>query len=146
MEPKFSSPELNTPESARSPESLPSYPTPESNPEIPLPAPERGQHASPERAAEQSAQAQAAIAAQPGAATLPTPIPVPDDTAQGTVADDLPSVAADDDLIEKEWVDKAKQIISQTHDDPAAREKQVGRLQADYLKKRYGKSLGTSTE
>jgi hypothetical protein len=47
-------------------------------------------------------------------------------------------------LIEKEWVDKAKQIIVQTKDDPYRREQEVGKLQADYLLKRYGKELGAS--
>jgi hypothetical protein len=147
MEPKFSSPEMNSPAPERSPESFPNLPTPESTPEIPLSSPEQGSQAAPERASEHSAQAQAAMAAQSGAATLPAPVPIPiDDASQATPGDDLPAVAGDDDLIEKEWVDKAKQIISQTRDDPAAREKQVSRLQADYLKKRYGKELGASSE
>jgi hypothetical protein len=69
---------------------------------------------------------------------LPTPVQqVADDTAG-------PTIASDDDLIEKEWVDKAKQIISQTQNDPFKREKEIGKLQADYLKKRYGKELGVS--
>ncbi len=58
--------------------------------------------------------------------------------------DDSPAIAADDDLIEKEWVDRAKKIIADTRDDPARREKEVGRLQVDYLKKRYGKELGAA--
>lgn len=75
---------------------------------------------------------------------LPAP-PVTDDgvaVQQSTPADDLPLVANDDDLIEKEWVDKAKKIIADTKDDPYRREMEVNRLQADYLKKRYGKQLG----
>ena len=71
---------------------------------------------------------------------LPTPIVVVDDTA----ADDTPIAAADEDLIEKEWVDQAKKIILQTKDDPYRREQEVSRLQADYLRKRYGKELGSS--
>lgn len=146
MEPNRSSLEMNMP----SPESLPTVPTPEttpgSNPEFPMPSPERGQESG-ERGAEQSAQAQAAVAAQPIPITLPTPMPTTaDDTQSATAADDLPGVAGDEDLIEKEWVDKAKQIISQTVGDPAQREKEVNRLQSDYLKKRYGKELGASTE
>jgi hypothetical protein len=98
-----------------------------------------------ERAAEHAAQAQASVAAQiANPVTLPTPVPVTDDSQQAVASDGNPAVAADDDLIEKEWVDKAKQIITETRDDPAAREKQVGRLQADYLKKRYGKELGAT--
>lgn len=57
-----------------------------------------------------------------------------------------PMVAADIDLIEKEWVDKAKRLVAQTKDDPYAQEKEVSKLQADYLKKRYGKEIKTSSE
>lgn len=75
---------------------------------------------------------------------MPT-VPI-DDTAVSnaptTTLTDAPLVANDDDLIEKEWVDKAKQIIANTRDDPYRRELEVGQLQADYLKKRYGKDLG----
>ncbi|MES2876722.1 MAG: hypothetical protein V4678_04620 [Patescibacteria group bacterium] len=145
MEPKFSSPELNAPNGERFPETLPQVPNPEAAPEFPLQSPERGQ-SNPEQTAEQSAQAQAALSAQPIPVTLPTPIAIPTDDMPAVASDDSPAVAADDDLIEKEWVDKAKQIISETHDDPAAREKQVSRLQADYLKKRYGKELGATSE
>ncbi len=81
---------------------------------------------------------------------LPTPIalPVPaqasDDTASQAPISDTPLVANDDDLIEREWVDKAKKIIVQTKDDPYLREQEVSKLQADYLLKRYGKELGAS--
>ncbi len=68
---------------------------------------------------------------------LPTITPQTDDTAG-------PTIANDDDLIEKEWVDKAKKIITETQNDPYRREKEVTKLQADYLRKRYGKELGTS--
>ena len=75
---------------------------------------------------------------------LPTIVPQPpvDDTV--AVQDDAPLLAADEDLIEKEWVDKAKKIILETKDDPYAREAAVTRLQADYLRKRYGKELGSA--
>ena len=146
MEPKFSSPELNSPNLERSPDQLPHIPNPETSPDFPLPTPERPNGPSPERAPEQAAQAQAALSAQPIPITLPTPVPIQNDDVQTTTSTDSPAVAADDDLIEKEWVDRAKQIISDTRDDPAAREKQVSRLQSDYLKKRYGKDLGVSTE
>jgi len=56
-----------------------------------------------------------------------------------------PLVANDDDLIEKEWVDQAKKIIIQTKDDPYRREQEVGKLQADYLRKRYGRELSASS-
>lgn len=64
---------------------------------------------------------------------VPTPTTV--------VADDSPAVAADEDLIEKEWVEKAKKVISETKHDPYAQEQAISRLQADYLNKRYGKVI-----
>ena len=76
---------------------------------------------------------------------LPQPIPQTDDNATSlTAITDVPDTAADDDRIEKEWVDKAKHIIAQTVDDPRAREEAVGQLQREYLRKRYGKELGAS--
>ncbi len=54
-------------------------------------------------------------------------------------------IAADDaDVIEKEWVDKAKKIVGATKDDPHQQEKEVSKLQADYLMKRYGKQMKLS--
>lgn len=54
---------------------------------------------------------------------------------------DNPAVAADDDIIEKEWVEKAKKVIAETRHDPYLQEQAVSRLQADYLNKRYGKTV-----
>jgi hypothetical protein len=68
---------------------------------------------------------------------LPTVQQSSDDTAG-------PTIANDDDLIEKEWVDKAKKIIRDTQNDPHKREEEVTKLQIDYLRKRYNKELGTS--
>jgi hypothetical protein len=69
---------------------------------------------------------------------------VADSIAGGAPLNDAPLVANDDDLIEKEWVEKAKRIISETKEDPYRREMEVGQLQADYLRKRYGKEIGVS--
>ncbi len=70
--------------------------------------------------------------------SVPVPTQASDDATVG------PTLAADDDVMEKEWVDKAKKIITDTQNDPYKREKAIGKLQADYLKKRYGKELGVS--
>ncbi len=75
--------------------------------------------------------------------TLPTPIAVADDGSnQG--AGGTPLVAADDDLIEKEWVQRAKKIVSDTKGDPSAREGQATELKVDYLQKRFGRKLGAN--
>ena len=59
--------------------------------------------------------------------------------------DDLPSVASDDDVMEREWVDKAKKIIALTKEDPYERGKAIAELQADYLRKRWGRELGSES-
>lgn len=78
----------------------------------------------------------------PVVATTPSVV-VQDNATTDDSSSGNPLVANDDDLIEKEWVDKAKRIILDTRDDPYRREREVGRLQADYLRKRYGRELGT---
>lgn len=52
------------------------------------------------------------------------------------------SLSADDlDLIEKEWVKKAKEIVEATHNDPHLQSDQLSKVKADYIKKRYGKDV-----
>lgn len=70
----------------------------------------------------------------------PVAIPAPDPSTANPIA------ANDDDVIEKEWVDRAKQVIIQTKDNPYAREKAIGELQRDYLAKRYGRQIGASDD
>lgn len=57
------------------------------------------------------------------------------------VSSNNPSIADDSDLIEKEWVDKAKQIVARTKDDPHSQNKELTHMKADYLKKRYNKDI-----
>ena len=111
-----------------------------------LPSPEGGIETGADRR-EQTAEAQAAVAdaatAAPVAAAQPVAIdPAADASAQP--AGSGPAIAGDEDVIEKEWVDKAKQIIETTKGDPHQRTERVNQLQKDYLKKRYGKELGAS--
>lgn len=107
-----------------------------------LPTPENGVDVGLERA-EQTAEASAAAAnAVYQGAPVPPPIAAPIPTRQTT--DDTPAIAGDEDVIEKEWVDKAKKIILETKDDPYGRSARVNELQKDYLRKRYSKELGAS--
>ena len=75
------------------------------------------------------------------ASVLPTPVVSTSIIVNNTTIGDAPLVANDDDLIEKEWVDKAKKIVSETKDDPYQREESINKLQSDYQKKRYGREL-----
>lgn len=100
-----------------------------------------------EQAAEAGARASdAAAPADPAAVAVPSAPPPPPASPSTPAVSSTPLVAADEDLIEKEWVDKAKEIIEHTKDDPYARTAQVNELQRDYLKKRYGKVIGASED
>ncbi|MEX0749156.1 MAG: hypothetical protein WD467_01265 [Candidatus Saccharimonadales bacterium] len=73
--------------------------------------------------------------AQPAPLPTPTqPTPVPPASTPATAADDV-------DVIEKAWVEKAKQIIKETKDDPRAQEQAFEQLQIEYHKKRYGRDI-----
>jgi hypothetical protein len=52
-----------------------------------------------------------------------------------------PVLAEDVDLIEKEWVEKAKAIVNHTKDDPNRQSKEINKMKADYIKKRYNKDI-----
>lgn len=140
MEPNFNAPRIN-------PEQTPSLPS--VSPEV---APGGNEQAGVEqgpRSTEQEPIPQPQQAAVPTAAIAAPALPQP--VADEAVVDNasallssVPDVAADDDLIEKEWVNKAKHIIAETADDPYRREAAVSQLQREYLRKRYGKELGAS--
>lgn len=55
----------------------------------------------------------------------------------------LPPAAQDNDLIEKEWVEKAKQIVEHTRDNPYEQQRALAEMKADYMKKRYNKQSET---
>lgn len=136
----------------------PKSPSPERIPDV---SPDTGEFAtpqpenweqgerSPEQTVEQAGEQHHATTSTgaPVPIALPTPVQVaPADDTQAVASDsDMPLAAADEDLIEKEWVDKAKKIVAETKDDPHMQEKEVGKLQADYLRKRYGKQLGEAS-
>lgn len=88
---------------------------------------------------------------QPTAATPPSAPPssmMQHDDSQQTVPSSralipVPEEAGDNDLIEKEWVLKAKQIVEHTAEDPFVQQQELSKIKADYMKKRYNKDLGT---
>lgn len=80
-----------------------------------------------------------------------TPLPQPmqvqgSGAAQGAAVNSGTTglIADDADLIEKEWVMKAKAIVLQTKNDPHAQNLEMNKVKADYLKKRYNKDLKVS--
>lgn len=136
MEPQLPSPNVG-PQGPSQPERItPSFNSPESAPAVPGPERQETRETQPSGPSDPAPQAQP-IAPPP----LPQLSQVPAADPKTAVSDDNPSVAADEDLIEKEWVEKAKKVIAETKHDPYLQEQAVSKLQADYLQKRYNKSV-----
>ncbi len=91
-----------------------------------------------------------------GAAATPVPSkvdnsqPVPPQLPQDMVPPGKPTVtpdmADDADLIEKEWVVKAKEIVENNRNDPHKLNQEINRMKADYIKKRYNKDIKLKNE
>lgn len=56
------------------------------------------------------------------------------------------AVADDNDVIEKEWVDKAKEIVARTQGDPHAKSNELTGLKTEYIQKRYGKNISVPSD
>lgn len=79
--------------------------------------------------------------------TLPYPVSsTPEPNTQSVEDKSLPVRAEDDDLIEKEWVDKAKQIVGHTKEDPFIQTRELNKFKAEYIKKRYNKDIKISED
>ncbi|MEK7096276.1 MAG: hypothetical protein AAB896_03240 [Patescibacteria group bacterium] len=106
-------------------------------------------------------QVQPASEAAPGKQTLPatpqlpvalpdipvaTPaLPVQDDNVGPPVASPKTSKlpAAEKNLIEKQWVQKAKEIVADTKSDPYRQKTEMSKAKADYIQKRFKKVIKT---
>ncbi len=77
---------------------------------------------------------------------LPAQPPINDQQAvvSGTSQSVVQTLPDDGDLIEKEWVNKAKAIVERTRDDPYKQSEELTVFKADYLKKRYDKTIKVS--
>lgn len=82
------------------------------------------------------------------APTVQIAMPAPGTPASQSMpsATGMPQIADDADLIEKEWVIKAKHIIAKTLHDPYEQNKQVEQMKADYMKKRYNRDIKIADE
>ncbi len=54
---------------------------------------------------------------------------------------DSPVNADDGDLIESEWVHKAKAIVDRTRDNPYLQSQEIYKFKADYINKRYQREI-----
>lgn len=77
-------------------------------------------------------------------AALPV-IPVNDPHLGVSATDDNnPTIAEDNDVLEKEWVNKAKAIVNRTKNDPKQQSDEFVKMRYDYVRKRYGKEIVVS--
>lgn len=131
---------------------------------LPLPAPEQlpdaaainetapGRVSAGEKAPGAGEKASVVQPAAPTAAMPPISLPLPSATSVNTTQTDVstttpltPATIVDDgDLIEKEWVNKAKQIVEANRDDPYKQSEELTVFKADYMKKRYDKNIKLS--
>jgi len=132
----------------------PTHETQPSGTELPTPQEDATKPvSSPEASPPASAEIQAALS-QP---SIPVGLPVQSTTTDAgagqqtndpggqTLPLDTSSLIADDaDLIEKEWVVRAKSIVNQTKDDPFIQNKEINKVKAEYIKKRYNKDMKLS--
>jgi hypothetical protein len=82
---------------------------------------------------------------------VPTTVPLPQPPASTSVQDDSATqddqkaaankLLKDKDLIEKEWVNKAKAIVEQTRDYPFKQSEDLTNLKADYMKREFNKTI-----
>jgi hypothetical protein len=122
--------------------------------EIPQPQPSSGERLPNQDAAVEKAPLQEGGPSKEKAAQLPAmpvipqadPVKIPvitDDDAASTGTPTSSTPAADTDRIEQVWVDKAKKVIAMTLDDPYKQKSEMGKVKAEYIKKRFNKSIPT---
>lgn len=93
---------------------------------------------------------QSAAQAAPPITAIPQPVPVgqvqnandnQNVDVPKTTNNSAPKILEDSDLIEKEWVDKAKRIVERNRDDPYKQSEELTEVRADYMKKVYNKTI-----
>ncbi len=122
------------------------HPSGGATPEMGTGSPEHGaapeQHSAP-GAGDPAGTATAAMTAAPDPLTVLGSTTPSTHTISGHAAG---LTAEDADLIEKTWVEKAKQIVAQTHGDPYTQNNEINKVKADYIKKRYNKDIKLASE
>lgn len=107
--------------------------------------PPEGQPAAPELSPFPAAQPAMPLPPMPGQVgqpiTLPQAQPVPGSDVSATTNSGLAGIIDDGDLIEKEWVHKAKAIVDRNRDDPFKQSEELTEVKAEYMKQRYDKNI-----
>lgn len=72
-----------------------------------------------------------------------TPIIQQNDNAGTTRSDFTNQASQHSDKIEKHWVERAKEVIARTKDNPHDQKKQISQVKADYLRTQFNKLIKT---
>ena len=90
-----------------------------------------------------AARQQPAVLSQAQALALPADQtqPTTDDSTVPAAHQLSDNTARDGDVIEKVWIDKAKAIVAQTRNDPFVQKKEMSLAKADYIQKRFNKTI-----
>lgn len=84
--------------------------------------------------------------AHPAAGAAATTDPQSTAASEDVDENGTPLIADDADLIERAWVEKAKQLVDQTKSDPYTQNKEINKFKATYIKKRYNKDIQLSKD
>ncbi|HET8670803.1 MAG TPA: hypothetical protein VFM05_09320 [Candidatus Saccharimonadales bacterium] len=79
------------------------------------------------------------------APSLPAIAPMPQAAPLASTPTDSNSdatIQADDDsALDEEWVNKAREIVERTHNDPYLQGREISKIKAQYIKVRYNKDI-----
>jgi hypothetical protein len=91
----------------------------------------------------QPAPAAPAAAVQPMPQATPLPAALMTDPVQSVAA---AAQADDDSALDEEWVNKAREIVERTHNDPYLQSREISKIKAQYIKVRYNKDIKSSDD
>lgn len=78
------------------------------------------------------------LSAQAASQAIPIQQPAVNDGSHSTI-DDV-------DVLQKEWVERAKAIVARTGQDPRIQSKELGKFKAEYVHKRFHKEVKTAED
>lgn len=78
---------------------------------------------------------------QPEPPITPIQVTVDDTQTPQSTSTSSSSMPKETHIPEKEWVNRAKKIIAETHDDPHKQKHEISKVKAEYIKKRFNKTI-----
>lgn len=73
-------------------------------------------------------------------------VSLPPSTTPAPALSSIPVQLKDESTIEQQWIEKVKQVVVRTQDDPFMQNKLLSELKAEYLETRYGRPTGAKQD